>query len=102
MWAGETVWNEGVAYADLDSNGNPVDNAVRIRATGGGVSTYETAPEDGHREHGKRTTLARPCGFPILTFTRPQVGGHAAVKSGTHTQNLSKTGNARPLGDPAT
>lgn len=43
-WAGETVWNEGAAYADIGSNGTPLDNAVRIWATGGGVSQYEPTP----------------------------------------------------------
>lgn len=43
-WAGETIWNEGAAYADLDMFGFPADNAARIWATGGGVSAYEAIP----------------------------------------------------------
>ncbi|ACR32307.1 S53 family peptidase [Burkholderia glumae] len=43
-WAGETVWNDGLFYADLDGQGRPADNYVRLLATGSGISKFEDAP----------------------------------------------------------
>lgn len=43
-WAGETVWNDGLFYADLDAQGRPADTYVHLLATGAGQSQFEAAP----------------------------------------------------------
>ncbi|WP_426702190.1 protease pro-enzyme activation domain-containing protein [Rhodanobacter sp. Col0626] len=43
-WAGEVVWNEGLATINDDPDNGPVDLNKRLWATGGGVSLFEDAP----------------------------------------------------------
>ncbi|MGH8782696.1 S53 family peptidase [Paraburkholderia sp.] len=71
-WSGETVWNEGTAFADVDQFGNQIDDSVRIWATGGGVSSYETAPS------WQTTAL----GSSVTKRVLPDVGFDAAGATG--------------------
>ncbi|KVF64238.1 peptidase S53 [Burkholderia cepacia] len=93
-WAGETVWNEGVAYADLDSNGNPVDNAVRIWATGGGVSAFETAPSWQTAALGSTVTKRV---VPDVAFDAAQSTGAYIVINGQANQLVGGTSLASPI-----
>ncbi|KVS26490.1 S53 family peptidase [Burkholderia cepacia] len=93
-WAGETVWNEGVAYADLDSNGNPVDNAVRIWATGGGVSAFETAPSWQTAALGSTVTKRV---VPDVAFDAAQSTGAYIVINGQTNQLVGGTSLASPI-----
>ncbi len=93
-WAGETVWNEGAAYADLDSNGNPVDNAVRIWATGGGVSKYETAPSWQTAALGSSVTKRV---LPDVAFDAAQATGAYIVINGQTNQLVGGTSLASPI-----
>ncbi|WP_323122344.1 S53 family peptidase [Burkholderia alba] len=93
-WAGETVWNEGVAYADVDSNGNPVDNAVRIWATGGGVSKYETAPSWQTAALGSSVTKRV---LPDVAFDAAQSTGAYIVINGQTNQLVGGTSLASPI-----
>ncbi|WP_416339088.1 S53 family peptidase [Paraburkholderia sp. CNPSo 3076] len=94
-WAGETVWNDGVDYADLDSNGNPVDNAVRLRATGGGVSAYETAPSWQTAALGSSVTKRA---LPDVAFDALQSTGAYIIVNGQKTTSpIGGTSLASPI-----
>ncbi|KVT07002.1 peptidase S53 [Burkholderia sp. MSMB1078WGS] len=93
-WAGETVWNEGVAYADFDSNGYPADNAVRIWATGGGVSGFEPAPSWQTAALG-RTVTKRV--LPDVAFDAAQSTGAYIVINGRTNQLVGGTSLASPI-----
>ncbi|SDH01782.1 sedolisin-B Serine peptidase. MEROPS family S53 [Paraburkholderia phenazinium] len=93
-WAGETVWNEGVAYADLDSNGNPVDDAVRIWATGGGVSLFEAAPTWQTKALGSSVTKRV---VPDVAFDAAQATGAYIVIDGQPNQLVGGTSLASPI-----
>ncbi|MGS0894643.1 S53 family peptidase [Burkholderia stagnalis] len=93
-WAGETVWNEGAAYADLDDNGNPVDNAVRIWATGGGVSAYEAAPSWQTAALGSTVTKRV---VPDVAFDAAQSTGAYIVINGKTNQLVGGTSLASPI-----
>lgn len=93
-WSGETVWNEGVAYADLDSNGNPVDDAVRIWATGGGVSLYETAPSWQTTALGSSATKRV---VPDVAFDAASATGAYIVIDGQPNQLVGGTSLASPI-----
>ncbi|WP_175950816.1 S53 family peptidase [Burkholderia sp. BCC0405] len=93
-WAGETVWNQGVAYADLDSNGNPLDNAVRIWATGGGVSAYESAPSWQTAALGNSVTSRV---LPDVAFDAAQTTGAYIVLNGQPNNLYGGTSLASPI-----
>jgi xanthomonalisin len=93
-WSGETVWNEGVAYADLDSNGNPVDDAVRIWATGGGVSLFETAPSWQTAALGSSVTKRV---VPDVAFDAASATGAYIVINGQTNQLVGGTSLASPI-----
>ncbi|MGV2290160.1 S53 family peptidase [Trinickia sp. YCB016] len=93
-WAGETVWNEGAAYADLDANGNPVDNAARIWATGGGVSAYETAPSWQTAALGSSITKRV---LPDVAFDAASSTGALIVIDGQANQQVGGTSLASPI-----
>ncbi|MCP3712850.1 S53 family peptidase [Paraburkholderia sp. CNPSo 3274] len=74
MWAGETAWNEGVKPM-FDRNGEQVGNAVRIWATGGGVSKYEAAPS---------WQTAAALGSPVTKRALPDVAFDAGQYTGAY------------------
>lgn len=93
-WAGETVWNEGAAYADLDGFGYPLDNAARIWATGGGLSAYESAPAWQSAVLGssvKRRAL------PDVAFDAASTTGALIVINGQADQLVGGTSLASPI-----
>ncbi|MEQ5843580.1 S53 family peptidase [Paraburkholderia acidicola] len=93
-WAGETVWNEGTAYADVDSSGNPVDDSVRIWATGGGVSQYETAPSWQTTALGSSVTKRV---LPDVAFDAASATGALIVIDGQAGQQVGGTSLASPI-----
>ncbi|AOJ06169.1 S53 family peptidase [Burkholderia mayonis] len=93
-WAGETVWNEGLAYADIGSNGQPLDNAVRIWATGGGVSGYEAAPSWQTAALGSSVTKRV---VPDVAFDAAQSTGAYIVVNGQPNQLIGGTSLASPI-----
>ena len=85
-WAGETVWNDGLFYADL-SGGQHADNYVRLLATGGGVSRFEPAPAWQTLALGRTVTQRA---LPDVAFSASRksgakiiVNGNVEVHSGT-------------------
>lgn len=85
-WAGETVWNDGLFYADL-SGGQHADNYVRLLATGGGVSRFEPAPAWQTLALGRTVTQRA---LPDVAFSASRksgakiiVKGNVEVHSGT-------------------
>lgn len=93
-WAGETVWNEGAAYADLDMFGNPVDNAARIWATGGGVSTYESIPS---WQTPVLSIYVKRRGLPDVSFDAAASTGALIVINGQAGQQVGGTSLASPI-----
>jgi xanthomonalisin len=93
-WAGETVWNEGAAYADLDLFGNPADNAARIWATGGGVSAYEAIPS---WQTPVLTTAVKRRGLPDVSFDAAATTGALIVIDGQPGQQVGGTSLASPI-----
>ncbi|WP_323117940.1 S53 family peptidase [Burkholderia alba] len=81
-WSGETVWNEGLAYADVDDQGNLLDYDVRLWATGGGVSQFEAAP----------AWQTAALGSSITKRVLPDVSFDAAQASGAYLVFKGKTG----------
>lgn len=71
-WAGETVWNDGLFFADSNAQGQPANNFVRLLATGGGVSQFEPAPA--------WQTLA--LGRAVTKRVLPDISFSASLKSG--------------------
>ncbi len=92
-WAGETVWNEGVAYADRD-NGNRAGNAVRIWATGGGVSAYEAAPGWQVAALGSSVTKRA---LPDVAFDARQATGAYIIVKGQQQGPSGGTSLASPI-----
>lgn len=78
-WAGETVWNEGLAFADRNQYGIAVDDAVRLWATGGGISQYETAPAWQTAALGKSVTKRA---LPDVSFDAASATGAILVHKG--------------------
>lgn len=93
-WAGETVWNEGAAYADLDQDGNPVDNAARIWATGGGVSSFEAAPSWQTAALGSSVTKRT---VPDVAFDAASSTGALLIIKGQPNQAVGGTSLASPI-----
>jgi xanthomonalisin len=92
-WAGETVWNEGVAYADLGPFG-PVDNAARIWATGGGLSAYEPIPSWQKPVLGSWNTKRA---LPDVAFDAASSTGALIVIGGQPNQQVGGTSLASPI-----
>ena len=90
-WAGETVWNDGLFFADLDAQGHPADNAVHLLATGGGVSQFEPAPVWQTQALGPSVThrmlpdiafaASVKTGARIIVNGQPQVHGGTSLAS---------------------
>ncbi|WP_116135149.1 S53 family peptidase [Trinickia diaoshuihuensis] len=93
-WAGETVWNEGAAYADLDIFGYPVDNAARIWATGGGVSAYEAVPSWQTAVLG---TSLKKRALPDVAFDAASSTGALIVIDGQPGQQVGGTSLSSPI-----
>lgn len=93
-WAGETVWNEGAAYADLDGFGFPVDNAARIWATGGGVSAYETVPSWQVAVLG---SSVKHRALPDVAFDAASATGALIVINGQAGQQVGGTSLSSPI-----
>ena len=93
-WAGETVWNEGAAYADLDMFGYPVDSAARIWATGGGVSAYETIPS---WQTPVLSTYVKRRGLPDVSFDAAATTGALIIINGQANQQVGGTSLASPI-----
>ena len=93
-WAGETVWNEGAAYADLDGFGFPVDNAARIWATGGGVSAYETIPSWQVAVLG---SSVKNRALPDVAFDAASATGALIVINGQAGQQVGGTSLSSPI-----
>ncbi|MEX3954256.1 protease pro-enzyme activation domain-containing protein [Paraburkholderia sp. EG287A] len=94
-WGGETVWNGGVDYADRDSNGEPVDNAVRIWATGGGVSVYEAAPSWQTAALGSSVTMRA---VPDVAFDAARsTGAYIIVNGQKRNSPIGGTSLASPI-----
>lgn len=88
-WAGETVWNEGLAYVD-QTNG---DFNERLWATGGGVSLFEAAPSWQTRVFGASATKRQ---LPDLAFDAAYNSGAMIYVNGTPEQ-IGGTSLASPL-----
>lgn len=93
-WAGETVWNEGAAYADLDAFGNPADNAARIWATGGGVSAYEAIPS---WQTPVLSTYVKRRGLPDVSFDAAAATGALIIIDGQPNEQVGGTSLASPI-----
>lgn len=93
-WAGETVWNEGAAYADLDGFGYPMDNAARIWATGGGLSAYEPIPAWQKPVLGSWITKRA---VPDVAFDAASITGALIVINGQPNQQVGGTSLASPI-----
>ena len=93
-WAGETVWNEGAAYADLDMFGYPADNAARIWATGGGVSTYEGVPSWQTAVLG---SSLKKRALPDVAFDAASSTGALIVINGQAGQQVGGTSLSSPI-----
>ncbi|MEX3628727.1 MAG: S53 family peptidase [Burkholderia sp.] len=78
-WAGEAVWNEGLAFADRNQYGIAVDDAVRLWATGGGISQYETVPAWQTAALGKSVTQRA---LPDVSFDAASATGAILVHKG--------------------
>ncbi len=92
-WAGETVWNEGAAYADMSPYG-PVDNAARIWATGGGLSAYEPIPTWQKPVLGSWMTKRA---LPDVAFDAASTTGALIVIGGQPNQQVGGTSLASPI-----
>jgi xanthomonalisin len=88
-WAGETVWNEGLAYVD-QTNG---DFDQRLWATGGGISLFEAAPSWQTRVFGTSVTKRQ---LPDLAFDASSVSGANVYVDGELAQ-IGGTSLASPL-----
>ena len=86
-WAGETVWNEGLAYA------NDYDDTERLWATGGGVSVYETAASYQTTALGSSVTKRT---LPDIGFDAAQSSGAKIIVHGT-TYQIGGTSLASPI-----
>ncbi|OOG38233.1 PKD domain-containing protein [Rhodanobacter sp. C05] len=89
-WAGETVWNEGLAAVD-PNNG---DNNKRLWATGGGVSLFEAAPAWQTTALGSSVTKRQ---VPDLAFDAASSTGAIIVANGQTGQQYGGTSLASPI-----
>jgi len=89
-WAGETVWNEGLAAVN-PSNG---DNNQRLWATGGGVSLFEGAPAWQTSALGSSVTKRQ---VPDVAFDAASSSGALIVINGQANQQVGGTSLASPL-----
>jgi xanthomonalisin len=95
-WAGETVWNEGLAQIDPQgqgNNGTPDDNE-RLWATGGGISLFETAPAWQTTALGSSATKRE---LPDVAFDAASTTGALIVINGQANQQVGGTSLASPL-----
>ncbi|GFZ88159.1 protease pro-enzyme activation domain-containing protein [Dyella caseinilytica] len=95
-WAGETVWNEGLAQIDpqgQNNNGTPDDNE-RLWATGGGISLFETAPTWQTSALGSSVTKRE---LPDVAFDAASSTGALIVINGQANQQVGGTSLASPL-----
>ncbi|TBR37250.1 MULTISPECIES: pre-peptidase C-terminal domain-containing protein [Dyella] len=86
-WAGETVWNEGLAYV------SSTDRRQRLWATGGGVSSFETAPTWQTTALGSSITHRV---LPDVAFDAAQSSGAQIVYQGSLAQ-IGGTSLASPI-----
>ena len=86
-WAGETVWNEGLA------NVSSTDTRQRLWATGGGVSSFETAPTWQTTALGSSVTKRV---LPDVAFDAAQSSGAQIVYQGG-TYAIGGTSLASPI-----
>ncbi|WP_158543335.1 protease pro-enzyme activation domain-containing protein [Dyella psychrodurans] len=89
-WAGETVWNEGLAAVD-PNNG---DNNERLWATGGGVSLFEAAPAWQTSALGSSVTKRE---LPDVAFDAASSTGSIIVANGQTGQQYGGTSLASPI-----
>jgi len=95
-WAGETVWNEGLAQVDpqgQNNNGTPDDNE-RLWATGGGVSLFEAAPAWQTTALGSSVTKRQ---VPDVAFDAASGTGALIVINGQANQQVGGTSLASPI-----
>ena len=95
-WAGETVWNEGLAQVDpqgTNNNGTP-DNNQRLWATGGGISLFESAPAWQTSALGASVTKRE---LPDVAFDAASSSGALIVVNGQANQQIGGTSLASPL-----
>jgi len=86
-WAGETVWNEGLATV------SSTDTRKRLWATGGGVSSFETAPSWQTAALGSSVTKRV---LPDVAFDAAQSSGAQIVYQGG-TYAIGGTSLASPI-----
>jgi len=86
-WAGETVWNEGLAQV------SSTDTRQRLWATGGGVSSFETAPSWQTAALGSSVTKRV---LPDVAFDAAQSSGAQIVYQGA-VQQIGGTSLASPI-----
>lgn len=89
-WAGETVWNEGLAAVD-PNNG---DNNERLWATGGGISLFEAAPAWQTTALGSSATKRE---LPDIAFDAASSTGAIIVANGQTGQQYGGTSLASPI-----
>ena len=89
-WAGETVWNEGLAAIN-PSAGN---NNERIWATGGGVSLFEAAPAWQTTALGSSVTKRQ---LPDVAFDAASSTGAIIVANGQSGAQYGGTSLASPI-----
>ena len=89
VWAGETVWNEGLAHTTSSSSSNE-----RLWATGGGVSLFETAPAWQTAALGSSVTKRQ---VPDLAFDAASATGAIIVANGQSGQQYGGTSLASPI-----
>ncbi|HEY9130563.1 MAG TPA: S53 family peptidase [Dyella sp.] len=87
-WSNETVWNEGLAEIDPG-----VDNNERLWATGGGVSSFETAPSWQTAALGSSVTKRE---VPDIAFDAAQSTGAIIYIDGQQYQ-IGGTSLASPI-----
>jgi xanthomonalisin len=94
-WAGETVWNEGLAQIDPNgqNNGGTPDDNERLWASGGGVSLFEAAPAWQTTALGASVTKRQ---VPDLAFDAAQTSGANIIMYG-QTEQVGGTSLASPL-----
>jgi xanthomonalisin len=93
-WGGETVWNEGAAYADIGQDGYPADNSARIWATGGGISAYEAVPSWQTPVIG---SSLKNRALPDVAFDAASSTGALIVIDGQAGQQVGGTSLASPI-----
>ncbi|MFC4764227.1 protease pro-enzyme activation domain-containing protein [Dyella koreensis] len=87
VWAGETVWNEGLAQV------SSTDTRKRLWATGGGVSSFENAPAWQTTALGSSVTKRV---LPDVAFDAAQSSGAQIVYQGSVAQ-IGGTSLASPI-----